>query len=205
MEPNRSHIEGKDNFGNCAIHYAVKHQNFECLKRLVDAGADVNRLGPNGKTPLHISSGLNNVEITKFLIERGAKTTSKDKYGRSALIFAVMNGSLQCASILLAHGAPFDQPDRSNNHPLHYACAYGYIEIIDLLMEAGCDPNLTNDWGLNATTIGVLKNYFDCTRKMLEYSKTDIDGVDQDGRSLLSNTLNSITEENYENFIFFLE
>lgn len=72
-------------------------------------------------------------------------------------------------------------------------------------MEAGCDPNLKNDWGLNATTVALLKNYFDCVRKMLEYEKTDVNCVDNDGRSLISNTVKSITEENFENFIFLLD
>lgn len=109
------------------------------------------------------------------------------------------------ASVLLAKGAPYDLPDKSTNHPLHYACAYGYPEMIELLMEAGCDPNLKNDWGLNATTVALLKNYFDCVKKMLNYDATDVNCVDNDGRSLISNTVKSITEENLENFTYLLD
>lgn len=205
LGPNRSNLDAKDTTGNCAIHYAAVNGHVDCIRKLVEKGVDINRAGPSGKTPLHIAASLNDVEMTKFLLENGAKNTSKDKFGRSALILAVMNGAYQVASILLAKGAPFDLPDKSTNHPLHYACAYGYPELIDLLMEAGCDPNLKNDWGLNATTVALLKNYFDCVRKMLEYPKTDVNCVDNDGRSLISNTVKSITEENFENFIFLLD
>ena len=205
LGPNRSNVDGKDTTGNCAIHYAAANGHIDCIKKLVEKGVDINRAGPSGKTPLHIAASLNDVETVKFLLENGAKNTSKDKFGRSALMLAVMNGALQVSSILLAKGAPYDLPDKSTNHPLHYACAYGYPELIDLLMEAGCDPNLKNDWGLNATTVALLKNYFDCVRKMLEYEKTDVNCVDNDGRSLISNTVKSITEENFENFIFLLD
>ena len=205
LGPNRSQPDAKDKYSYCAIHYAAKNGHIECIKKLVANGVDINRTGPSNKTSLLIAAESNDIEMTKFLLQNGAKQTAKDKFGRTALITAVMNGSYEVASILLRNGAAFDVPDKSGNHPLHYACAYGYPEMIELLMEASCDPNLANDWKLNATTVALLKNYFECVKKILDYPQTDVNCVDNDGRSLISNTVKSITEQSYQNFIFLLE
>lgn len=205
MGPNRSNIEGKDKKSFAALHYAALNGHINAVKELLIGGADINKGGPHRKTALHLAAQNGDVEMVEFLIEKGARRTSRDKFKRTALILAVMNGNLKVASILLKHGAPFDTPDSSDNFPLHYACAYGYPEMIDLLIEAGCDPNTSNSWRLNAVTVGLLKNYFECVKKMLDYPQTDVDCIDNDGRSLLSNTVKTITEQSFEHFIFLLE
>ena len=154
---------------------------------------------------MHLAAAKDNVEMIKFLIAAGANRTAKDKFGRTALVLAVMNGSFRSANVLLQYGAPFDLPDSSKNFPLHYACAYGYPEMIEILMEAGADPNSLNSWNMSPTTVALLKNYFECVKKMLEYDSTDVNCVDNDGRSLLSNSVKQMGPKNFEKFIYLLE
>ena len=205
LGPNRSNIEAKDKTSHTAIHYAALGGHSDCIKALIEAGADINKTGPERQTALHLAAGQDDVDTINFLIDCGASNTRKDKFKRTALVVAVMNGSFRAASILLRHGAPFDVPDSSNNFALHYACAYGYPEMIDLLIEAGCDPNTPNAWKLNPITVALLKGYFECVKRMLDHPTTDVNCIDNDGRSLLSNTVKTITPQSFENFIFLLD
>ena len=59
---------------------------------------------------------------------------------------AVMNGHTHIASYLLNLGANPNQADTSGNTCVHYAVAYGWYFCIKLLIEAGADANVPNDW-----------------------------------------------------------
>lgn len=83
-------IEGEH---TSSLHYAIDSKNIESVKKLLNAGADVNHMGslliynglqeqcPKHKyeqgnyTPLEIASRAGSLEIVKLLIERGASIT----------------------------------------------------------------------------------------------------------------------------------
>jgi len=204
VTPGRSILAAKDKFAWSAIHFAAQGGHNDCLKAIVDAGVNINLTGPERKTALHIAAAKGNLEMVEFLIQNNCSRTSKDKFGRTALILAVMNGNLKVASILLRWGALFDLPDSSKNYPLHYACGYGYPEMISLLIEAGAEVNTLNSWNMSPTVVALLKNYFECVKCMLEYDLTDVNGVDNDGRTLLSNSVKMMSDSNYDKFMFLL-
>lgn len=31
-------------------------------------------------------------------------------------------------------------------HPLHNACSFGHVDVVRLLLEAGAEPNTTDNW-----------------------------------------------------------
>jgi ankyrin repeat protein len=43
---------------------------------------------------------------------------------------------------------------------LHYACAYGWINIVKVLIEAGADPNILNEWKTSSILIAMLKGHY---------------------------------------------
>ena len=53
------------------------------VKLLVSYGADINAVGPNGKTPIHSAIAIKNFEIANYLLDNGADLTIKDKWGNS--------------------------------------------------------------------------------------------------------------------------
>jgi len=42
-----------DNFGMTGLHYAVRYSNIATIRTLIGFGADVNKHGKEGYTPLH--------------------------------------------------------------------------------------------------------------------------------------------------------
>jgi ankyrin repeat protein len=49
-------------------------------------------------------------------------------------------------SYLLNLGVDIDQPDTSGNTPLHYAAGYGWYFCSKMLLDAGANPSIANDW-----------------------------------------------------------
>jgi ankyrin repeat protein/predicted DNA-binding WGR domain protein len=204
LEENRSIVASKDRSGRNAIHYAAENGHREIVKLLIDAGIKIALGGPERKTPLHLAAAKGDLEMVKFLVELGAKGTAKDKYKLTPLNLAAKNGNLAIASFLLQRGSPFDEPDSSGNTPLHYACAYGYPEMIDVLIQAGANPNSANSWNLSPTAVALLKSYFSCLRRMLDNPATDVNCVDDEGRTLVSNAIKTINAQNFNHVAFLL-
>ncbi|MBS0204213.1 MAG: ankyrin repeat domain-containing protein [Planctomycetes bacterium] len=63
------------------LHYACLNQQMESVKRLIEAGADVNLACDSGYTALmHLKPG--DVEIARFLVEHGADIEAKNIEGK---------------------------------------------------------------------------------------------------------------------------
>ena len=198
----RANIGMKNKISYAAIHYAAENGHADILEILIDKKAEVNFPGPSRMTPLHLASANGHYECVELLLENNAKILTKDKFRRSSLIMAVKNGNLKIASLLLQKGSMFNEPDSSKNYPLHYAAAYGFIECIDLLMKAGANPNVFNSWNLTPLTVAMQKNHFRCVKKLLSYKETDVNCKDDAGRTLVSLSIDNVTDNSIEHLKF---
>jgi ankyrin repeat protein len=104
-------------------------------------------------------------------------------------MMAVRNGNIDVASLLLMHGAEFNGADSSKNTCVHYAAAYGFPECIALLITAGADQNAKNQWNLTPLSVALQKNLFGVVKALLNYSTTDVNCKDDEGRTLVSSSL----------------
>lgn len=98
--------------------------NFECLKLMVEAGANVNRASDhNGETALHGVVGGTDARSVRLLLEYGANPNARTKPGMRT--YALWR----------------DARVRGET-PLHRAAAWGSSEVIQLLLDAGADPTI---------------------------------------------------------------
>lgn len=58
--------------GWSAVHYAASGPNAELLALLLDRGANINALAPNGSTPLMMAARFGTEDSVKLLVQRGA-------------------------------------------------------------------------------------------------------------------------------------
>jgi ankyrin repeat protein len=113
-------------------------------------------------------------------------------------LVALKNNHSKIASLLLTKGCPWDVPDSSDNYPLHYACAFGCIQVIDLLVKAGANYNEYNSWKITPIAAAMLKNHNNLIFKMLEYPNINVNCKDDQGRTLVSNSVRELDLENYK-------
>ncbi|OMJ69090.1 hypothetical protein SteCoe_33275 [Stentor coeruleus] len=194
----------KSREGKSAIHYAADNGCEEVLQYLAPI-SDVNQPGTDRKTPLMFAVTKGYYKCVEILLNAGAKVTSKDKCKRTALIWAVKNGQSKEASLLLSKGAPFDEPDSSKNYALHYAAAYGWMECLEILLAAGANVNCQNDWKMPPLLIAMLKGQTGCVERLLQEENIDINCKDEAGRTLLSQSIEVLSEDTLRQIKYFIE
>jgi len=142
---------------------AIKQRNPDEVRRLIEAGADVNEkfnIGASrGLTPLFQacifsflfsrddSDKVDNVEIIKLLIDAGANVNEKYE-GMTVLSQAIKwGGDTAIIKPLVAGGLDIDAKNISGKTVLHGAAILGKTEWVEPLIENGADLNAKDDYG----------------------------------------------------------
>jgi ankyrin repeat protein len=121
---------------------AIQNQQYGVAQMLVNAGADVNKVGWNGYTPLHQAVGKDDTTFITLLLDNGADIEVRDSVDRTPLFLAVDFGCPAAAKLLAERGAHLLALCKSfgNLHsttPLHHAAAKGFKQIVQILLDAG--------------------------------------------------------------------
>ena len=87
-----------------AITYAACQGKVDCVKKLIEAGADVNS-DHQANTTLVSAVGTGNVECVKVLIQAGADLNISGKNEITALMTAIGHSEYNCLSELIKTGA----------------------------------------------------------------------------------------------------
>ncbi|MBC7006089.1 ankyrin repeat domain-containing protein [Photobacterium sp. BZF1] len=91
----------RDSYGGTALHAAMFQDNVQIVQLLIDAGYDVNAVGPrNGYTPLHDAVWGNNLPALKLLVENGGDVTIKGHDGNTPLTKAREEGKQDIVAYL---------------------------------------------------------------------------------------------------------
>ncbi len=101
-------VNDRSPFNNTALLHAAKHGKRDCVRFLMDNGADVNIANDSGYTPLICSATIGDYEGVNMLLEAGAETwhTLKEEDGsprkvqQTALTLAERNKHYRVAELL---------------------------------------------------------------------------------------------------------
>ena len=83
-----------------ALHYASKYGHVDFIKLLLDHGADVNALIPDGRSCLHLAATYSRAAVINELLVHEAKTDAKDSFGLTPLDLAKQNNNLSAVQAL---------------------------------------------------------------------------------------------------------
>lgn len=135
---------------------AVRARSPECLKLLLDAGADAALPEPGGTPALHTAADLGEAGCLKLLL--AAPVADPDARARVG--------------------------DRDST-ALHLAADGGYAECIDALLAAGADARLRNHRGCTALHLAARAASLECVESLLRRGGADPDALDFDRRTPL--------------------
>jgi len=140
-------VNYKDIDGWTALMNASNRDHIECVRALLQAGANPNIQDNDGDNALilaWVSKNLHTGGCVRLLLQAGAKPNLQGKDGNTVLIMASGRGHTECVRLLLKAGA---NPNLQNIYgltALMYACIWGRVECVRLLLHAGANPTLKN-------------------------------------------------------------
>jgi ankyrin repeat protein len=127
--PRRVTAEGRpkdmNRGGFTPLLFAAREGCIECLRVLLDGGAEIDLADPDGTTPLILALLNGNWESARFLIQAGADVNLWDLYGQTPLYVAVDMNTLPV-------GRRVELPS---------ADAITGTQIVQLLLERGANAN----------------------------------------------------------------
>lgn len=112
---------------------ALNEGNLEKVKKIIEAGADVNAMGKYKQTPLCMVSWQANTELVKILLAHGADPNIKCANGDTALFGAQ---TPEIARLLIKAGADVNVKTIHGETPIVWARTK---EIADILLQAGAE------------------------------------------------------------------
>jgi hypothetical protein len=118
------------------------------VKKLLDAGADVNMGLGSGRRALHIAADKGNRDMVTLLLERGAKTDIVKDYGWAPIHDAAYRGHFDVVVALLKAGANPNLRTAEGKTAYGWAVAREHPEVAELLapyMKKVVDLAVEND------------------------------------------------------------
>jgi len=137
--------------GSTILQSAIFRRNLPIIRRLLDAGADVNRTDCSGNTALHLAcldtddSATDTVTVLLGL-NRGSRAACRrtdidavNCHGQTPLMLAAGHNEELVRLLLKERPAPIiDAIDRRHKTALHYAAEAGLEDATLVLLRAGC-------------------------------------------------------------------
>jgi ankyrin repeat protein len=104
-DPRKAKVRSADDA--TALHFAAFFGQPECVRVLLEHGADVHAVSPTfgNVTPLHSAAAADSVEIVRLLVEHGADVNARQNGGFTAHDAAVQNENEELRRYLEERGA----------------------------------------------------------------------------------------------------
>ncbi|KAK0703015.1 ankyrin repeat-containing domain protein [Lasiosphaeria miniovina] len=128
--------------GFTPLHTAFTTGTLESINLLLGAGANINVIGPDKITMLHLAAqNFQNPEVLDLLSEMDVN--SRDEWDRTPLHITCGYGAPEAVEWLLDHGADPTVLDDTGRSALHFACQNqipGSERILEVLLKKGLSP-----------------------------------------------------------------
>jgi ankyrin repeat protein len=86
-----------------ALHLAVKKENIDLIKWLLDGGIDINSKDEDGRTPLMDAVALGKINSATYLLEKGASTNDISNFGENLVSISRQTLNQQMVNLVEAY------------------------------------------------------------------------------------------------------
>ncbi|MDF3047405.1 MAG: hypothetical protein K0R73_523 [Candidatus Midichloriaceae bacterium] len=165
---------------------AIKKNDLELIKKLLESGVDINCKNYFGETPLIALIPKFNEEIFEFLLENGADINAKSHNGETAFHKALSKYDPEIVNKILAKKPEIDLHGFVNHRSiLEYALKYGNYEIAKFLLSQGANI-FGEEKGVDYSLLyAIEQGYIDIVQELLDkganvnslYSVVDASGI----------------------------
>lgn len=144
---------------------------------------DLNSADYDGRTCLHVASGMGHIDIVRYLLNNGANVNVYDRFGGSPRDDAIRYGRDDITELLIEAGA--SKPAEAFELELIQMCSKGDIEGVRRLLNNKVDPNCCDYDRRTPLHLAVDIKNVDIVKLLLK-SGADQHRVDRFGNSPLS-------------------
>ena len=120
--------------GETALMLAAVEGHVEVVRRLIDAGSDING---EGWTALHYAAWKGHLEVCKLLMSKGAEIDARGPNGITPVMMAVRGGDLETVKWLVWEVADLEVKTIDGATALSWAEKFDLKEIAAHLRQAG--------------------------------------------------------------------
>ena len=96
---------------------------------LINQGADIEAVDPQGKTALHLAAEAGDNYIIKLLLSHNADVNARTRLGDTPLNLAISRGNSAVTDLLLAAGANVNLPNIFGDMPIHLAMRWRHYAM----------------------------------------------------------------------------
>ena len=142
-------IDASDGAGMTPLLHAAQNGKESTVNALLDAGCDAKAEDLNGNTAMHFAVVKGILGMVQSIEAKGVSLSAKNKNSSTPSHIAAQNGQLVIARYLikqLGHDA-VSESNKNGDTPLHLAAKCGFGNICSIFLEAGADPQATNNAG----------------------------------------------------------
>jgi ankyrin repeat protein len=161
------------------LHLAVSHNHHDATEWLIEAGADINALDHEGRTPMSDAIQNKHDQVAALLRSHGCRIDSGDAAGW--MCTAGANGDLDQLRRLISNHCNPNEADYDARTALHLAASNGHFDCVKFLISSWADPNPVDRWGGTPLSDAIRHNHSDIQQFLVEeggeIGATDLGGV----------------------------
>ena len=178
-------LELTDLNGYTPLIWAITNGKANCVEKLLQVGARVDRAGSEGQIPINLACQYGNFEIISMLLQR------KPMIIPDAEGLFPQHTAARCRGCdgrtfvsLREHGAHLDQADKLYGWtPLFHAAETGHKETMRALLDLKADPAVLDEKDLTAQYYAIWEGHLDCMALLAE--ATELNGPRRQASSSL--------------------
>jgi ankyrin repeat protein len=196
--------EGKRGDETTLLMYAIKRRQRDCIRVLLEEGADVNKANPSGTTfPLFMACEEGLLDIVLILLDYHANLMIETSDGRTCLIVACQTGRLAIVLRLVQERSlDVNYQTSKADTALLSAVSRGDVSIVRVLLGHGVSINQRNRRGISALHRACWAQHVEMVRFLLDQrarvyldgQPTPIDISKHQGNSLILDLLERAIE-----------